>query len=282
MNKTQVTTRRQVNFHQLFKYTIYVLLCVNVFLFFQEEWLATTHLFADGISLSQTIQAFAATIDTAAWVVLLLLFELETFVLDDDKIKGALKWSLHGVRAACYLVIVYAFYGYSVKCFGLYQFTPLPAADLCALVADSSLSFMTNLDEFVSVSGDNCAALSASSQLFGINTATIATDANTLAATIRLAWVDVINSAAWLLVVLVLEIDIRLQLKGQLEGSLVSASKMIKAVLYTTLVAAAVYWGVAGKFVDFWDAFLWIVAFVFIEMNMFEWNAETAVLQEAL
>lgn len=90
MNKPQAAPRRQISFHQLFKYSVYVLLCFNVFLFFREEWQAAKHLFATGITLSQTIQAFAATIDTAAWVVLLLLFELETFVLDDAKIKGAL------------------------------------------------------------------------------------------------------------------------------------------------------------------------------------------------
>jgi hypothetical protein len=27
--------------------------------------------------------------------------------------------------------------------------------------------------------------------------------------------------------------------------------------------------------VDFWDAFLWLVAFVFIELNVFEWHKET-------
>jgi hypothetical protein len=26
---------------------------------------------------------------------------------------------------------------------------------------------------------------------------------------------------------------------------------------------------------DFWDAFMWLVAFVFIEMNLFRWQAET-------
>ena len=25
---------------------------------------------------------------------------------------------------------------------------------------------------------------------------------------------------------------------------------------------------------DFWDAFLWLVAFVFIELNVFEWRQE--------
>lgn len=134
---------------------------------------------------------------------------------------------------------------------------------------------MVDLDKFVTVNGNNCASLSASSPLFGIDTAAVATDASILAATIHLAWVDMINSATWLLVVLVLEIDVQLQLKGQLKSPLASISKLIKPVLYTTLLGAAVYWGLAGNFVDFWDAFLWIVAFVFIEMNVFEWQAET-------
>ena len=27
-------------------------------------------------------------------------------------------------------------------------------------------------------------------------------------------------------------------------------------------------------FLDFWDAFLWLVAFVFIELNVFQWREE--------
>jgi hypothetical protein len=31
-----------------------------------------------------------------------------------------------------------------------------------------------------------------------------------------------------------------------------------------------------GDFLDFWDAFIWLVAFFFIEMNLFQWQEETA------
>lgn len=48
----------------------------------------------------------------------------------------------------------------------------------------------------------------------------------------------------------------------------------IKVVLYTTLVMAAIYWGFKGDFLDFWDAALWLFAFVFIELNVFEWQQE--------
>ena len=72
----------------IFKYGIYALLTVNVFLFFQEEWLASAHTFSGGVSLDQWAEAFAATIDTGAWVVLILIFELETSVFRGRKIKG--------------------------------------------------------------------------------------------------------------------------------------------------------------------------------------------------
>jgi len=45
-------------------------------------------------------------------------------------------------------------------------------------------------------------------------------------------------------------------------------------VLYTTLALAAVYWGIEGEFLDFWDAALWLFAFVFIELNVFAWQQE--------
>jgi hypothetical protein len=34
------------------------------------------------------------------------------------------------------------------------------------------------------------------------------------------------------------------------------------------------YWGWAGDFLDFWDAFLWILAFVFIERSVFVWEKD--------
>jgi hypothetical protein len=91
----------------------------------------------------------------------------------------------------------------------------------------------------------------------------------------RLAWVDVINAGVWLLVVLLLEIDVRLQERGKFEGLALRISNLSKYALYSILLLAAVYWGIKGDFVDFWDAFLWLVAFAFIELNVFEWRKES-------
>ena len=69
-----------------------------------------------------------------------MLFELETSVLPDEKIVGRVKWALHGIRAICYVFIVYAFYGYLTELFSLYQVELIGVSDACALLgADWSL-----------------------------------------------------------------------------------------------------------------------------------------------
>ena len=55
-----------------------------------------------------------------------------------------------------------------------------------------------------------------------------------------------------------------------------AATKWFKFAVYGTLFLAAGYWGIAGSFLDFWDAALWLFAFIFIELNVFEWQAETS------
>ena len=261
---------------QIFKYSVYALLTLNVYLFFAEEWAATPHRFADGIVLSNIIEGFAATIDTAAWVILLLMFELETYVLDEQQFTKRVTWTLHGLRALCYIVIVYAAYGYLVKLIYLYGAAPLPDVnDICTLV-ESRWAYAIDFDEYAVLTAANCASFSAATEFWQYPGVEAVVDHAGLIDIIRLAWVDVINANVWLLVVLVLEIDVRLQERHKLEGIALRLSNLSKYVLYSILFLAAVYWGVKGDFVDFWDAFLWLVAFMFIELNVFEWRQEDA------
>ena len=276
MNQSSHTKYQPQRWFNVFKYTLYGCLSLNVLLFLLDEWEAASHLFADGLILAEVVEAFAATLDTAAWVVLLLMFELETCVLPDEKIKGKLKFTLHGLRVLCYLAIVYAFYGYAAKTFSLYDFDVTAATDLCALAAAHSLSFMSNLDTFVALDAGNCQSLMSGSELLMLPDSNVVTDNAALLSALKLAWTDVINAGAWLLIVFILELDVQLQLRGLLKGAILTVSKAVKAVLYLILLLAAIYWGIAGPILDFWDALLWIVAFVFIEMNMFQWQEETS------
>lgn len=270
---TLITDRGRL--FQLFKYAIYALLTANIFIFFAEEWAAAPHRFADGIAVRDIIEGFTATIDTAAWVVLLLMFELETYLLDDRHVTPRVTWTLHGFRAICYAFIVYSFYGYIIKMLFMGGAAPLAnVSDLCSIV-DGQWAYAVDLDEYEVLTTANCLTMSTAGSFLQFPAVTAVVDQPGLTEIIRLTWVDVINAGVWLLVVLILEFDVRLQEQNRLAGFALRFSSASKYVLYSTLFLAAVYWGFKGDLVDFWDAFLWLVAFIFIELNVFDWRQES-------
>ena len=259
---------------QLFKYAVYALLAMNIYWFFAEEHAAAPLRYPDGVGLANIRDAYAATIDTLAWVILLLMFELETYVLEDKHFTKPVTLTLHGFRFACFAVIVLAFFGYVDVLQFVSGATLLSGvSDVCAL-PPGEWSWPYILGEYTVITAANCAEWSTATEFFKLPDAAAVVDAAGLTDIVRLAWVDVINAAVWILVVVLLEIDVRLQEHHLLEGFALRASTAGKYVLYTTLFAAAVYWGFEGDFLDFWDAFLWLVAFVFIELNVFEWREE--------
>lgn len=271
--QTLITDRGRL--FQLFKYAVYALLTANIFIFFSQEWTASAYRFADGVALEDIILGFAATIDTAAWVVLLLMFELETYLLDDKHFTRRVTWSLHGLRAICYGFIIYSFYGYTSKLISLFGMGSMPDINnLCSLV-DGTWAYAIGYEEFVVLTTSNCLTLSDASAFMRFPDMLAVVDQAGYRNTMGLAWVDVVNSAVWLLVVLVLEIDVRLQEHNMLEGTALRLSNASKYVLYSILVLALVFWSVEGGLVDSWDSFLWLVAFVFIELNVFEWRHES-------
>jgi len=260
---------------QLFKYTVYALLAFNVVVFFSEEWAAAPHRFTNGIDLAQIIEGFAASIDTAAWVVLLLMFELETHVLEDHHFTRRVTIALHSLRAVCYAFIIYAFYGYLSKLLFQFGVAALPGvSDLCTLVTDKWV-YAVDYDEYEAITAANCTAFTDATGFYRFPGMDAVIDQAGKTEILRLALVDVINSAVWLLVVLVLEIDVRLADRELLVGTALRISNLSKIILYSALFLAAIYWGIKGDFVDFWDAFLWLVAFIFIELNVFEWQQES-------
>lgn len=275
MSKLHSAKARTLHPHTLFrafKYTIYCLLAFNIYLFFKEEYLASLQIFSDGIGFSQIIGAFSSTIDTFAWVLLLLIFELETAVIPDEKLKGGLIWALQLLKALAYGLIVYAFTGYVAK-FGYVSATlPFAAADVCALI-DQGFSWVEGADQYPALDAVSCLALQGQELLLISGTQIIGT-AEAIRAVQHLGIVDIINSADWLIVVALLELEVQLQLRNLLTESRMLMFKYAKVFLYAVLFGCAIYWGFKGDFLDFWDAFLWLVAFIFIEMNIFQWHEE--------
>lgn len=274
-------TINRYTLYQVFKYTLYIFLAMNIYWFFAEEFAANLLLYPDGVRPGDLYDAYAATVDTAAWVVLLLMFELETYILEDHHFSRPVTISLHVVRAVCYALIIRVFFGYIGNLQSVLDVSVLAGVtDLCSLVSDN-WSYSHDLEEYTLLTAANCASFSNANSFLEFADARAVVDATGHTFIVRLAWVDVINAAVWLLVVLVLEIDVRLQERNRYEGLVLRLSNITKFILYAILFVAAVYWGVYGDFVDFWDAFLWLLAFFFIEMNVVEWRQEELEEQAA-
>lgn len=262
-----------------FKYTIYLLLGVDTVLFFQEDLAASAETFGGDIGWQNLVEAFTAAIDTAAWLVLLLLFELETAVISDEKLQGSLKWLLSAVRVVCYTFIVWSFYGYISKYAVITDLLPFSIADVCSL-AGSEWTWVADLDEYPPIDAEACALLQGQ-ELLRVNGTGIIGSREALDAAASLAVIDVVNSGTWLIVVVLLEAEVWLQLKDLLTERTLKISKYVKGFFYAILFVCAIYWWFYGDFLDFWDAFLWLVAFIFIEMNIFRWHEETEAAWEA-
>ncbi|EED35416.1 hypothetical protein NOR51B_1361 [Luminiphilus syltensis NOR5-1B] len=254
---------------QAVKYFVYLALGFNIYLFLQQETATAAHSGSSEWTVTSVIAMFSATIDTIAWVVLLLLFELETAVLPDEKLVGGTKLSIHTVRLLCGLLIIFAAFGYYAEWIALLDGSPI-VGSACELVGQD-WSLMLKFDDFAELSATNC---DGTAMVNLTNLDQVVASEFTHDAAKMLASVDLINAAAWILIVIMLEIEVRLQLKGGVPARVLPVMNTAKIVLYGTLLWAAVYWGFRGDFLDFWDAALWLFAFVFIELNVFEWQNE--------
>lgn len=261
------------SFFQLFKYTIYMLIVVNIVYFLREEYLASATRFQDGLSWDKLTEAFSQFTDSFGWFILLMVLELETYIISDERLKGNLKWALNAVSGICYFFIVLAFLGYWAHMQTIFAFDPIAETNACAL-AGNGTTYAEDLYEFVELTADNCSTIPAPLyQHAGLN---IVADEAKFVELEKLAITDVINAGAWILIVVVLWIDIFLQLRGELTDKLYRWNGYVKIVLYGTLIVACGYWASLGDFMGFWDALLWILAFFFIELNLFQWHESTA------
>ena len=268
------------NIFRFYKYAIYTLLAYNAYLFFQQDLAASAETFGDTVTWRNVIEAYSATFDTVAWVLLLLIFELETAIIPDHLLKGPLKWVLKTLSGVCYFFIVYSFYGYCYKYGVINNLVPFNIDDICSLIG-TEFTYLSGLDDYLPLDQAVCTAMNGQSVMQVSGTEIIAMEP-ALTEVIRLAIIDIVNAATWLVIVVLLEVEVFLQSKDRLTNSMMIGGKYIKGFFYGLLFVCAAYWGFKGSFLDFWDAFLWLVAFIFIELNIFRWHGETEEEREHL
>jgi hypothetical protein len=265
---------------QAIKWLVYTLLIINFVFYVFEDWDRAAHTLDSGSSIVKWLSEFANTLDESAWFLLLLLFELETYVFEDDDLKGWLGRTLHAARMFCYVIIAHTIYAYTMTISGLQATTAVAdISDLCDLTGDD-ISYVYNL-EYTEINAQTCSELSGASQFFWVDEDPVVSDMAGLTLERDLAWADLAEAVIWLFILLAIETVVRLQSRGITGGALVSLLNKTKTVLYAMLIGIGVYWATLSHWLYFWDELVWIGGFAAIEMNVSQWRDELLEKKDA-
>jgi len=262
------------------KWTVYTLLIVNFAFYFLEDLERARHILHSGSSFLDLTGEFATSIDESAWFILLFMFELETYVLEDEDWKGWVAHVIRGARLACYVMLAHTIFSFSDTVADYMATVPVDnATTLCDLV-HADVSYVHNL-EYTEVNAQTCADLSAANQFYWVADDPVVTDLDSLNLERDLAWVDLAEAVIWLLILLAIEVIVRMQGHGVTRSALITTLNRVKFLLYATLIAFGVYWAWLSHWLYLWDELLWIGGFAAIEMNVSEWREEIIEKGEA-
>lgn len=259
---------------QIIKWTVYLALVINFGVYVYDDWMAYQRALADDAPWADIFEQFAITIDMAAWLGLVFLFELETYALPDEAFKGWVTKTIHSVRIVCYIGITYAAYGYTVNTLDYYDYVEVVGVTELCQIADQGRSLQLDVVAYTPITRENCASISAGAPFYRDAAEISVIDIPALDHVKKLSWVDVANSFVWLIVVFLIEIEIRMQAADRFDSRSLKSVRIFKTVFYGELIINAVIWGATGYAIYAWDAFLWIFGFWAIELNLAEWEQE--------
>tara|TARA_B100000470_G_scaffold87775_1_gene67683 strand:- start:1983 stop:2858 length:876 start_codon:yes stop_codon:yes gene_type:complete len=268
---TKAFENSSIDWFQLIKLVVYSLLLLNFALYVRNDVVIAAHTLRNGGSLIDWTRSFATTMDESAWIILIILLELETYVLSDKALTRKKMIFMQSARFICYGVLAHTLYAYGIYVYQLSGVTLIGnVSNLCQL-AGTDVSFATNL-LYTVLDASNCQNLSNGSQFYYTDPPNfiIVTDSAGLIIERQLAWVDLLEAISWLLILLTIEIMVRLQDRDISEGPVISGLNAAKVILYSLLWGAIAYWVYRGHLMFAWDEFVWIAGFVLIEMNIAE------------
>ena len=114
-----------LNTLQLLKLVVYSLLIFNFFLYIRDDFVTSSHTLRSGSTFLEITRSFATTIDESAWITLLLLFELETYLLSDDPLSRSKALLMQVIRLICYVSLAHTLYAWFGNLMELYASVPI-------------------------------------------------------------------------------------------------------------------------------------------------------------
>jgi len=258
---------------QIVKWVVYALLIVNfVFYLIEDVRRAAFTLQASSTFLDWT-SAFATSIDESAWFILLAMFEVETYVLEDENLTGWVTTVLHGARLVCTVMIGHTIYAFTIIVISLQPTVPVEGISSLCDMTDADVSYVYNL-EYTEINEQTCGEISDASEFFWVAEDPVVSDMAGLNLERNLAWADLAEVVLWVLIIIAIEVVVRLQGRGIAGGTIISTANALTIIFYIALIALGVYWATVSHWLYLWDELVWIGGFAAIEMNLNEWRDE--------
>ena len=253
------------------KAALYALLLANFGYYLFEDWSRTSFSLTEAASSYDWMREFNTSLDEVAWFTLLLIFELETYVLDESGWSPGLARIVLLIKAITFCLIGHTLYvNFTALTEILGPVSASAVSDLCELT-DTGQSWLFNL-EYTLITSETCDVLPQAPQYWVIPGEPVVTSSAGLDLARRLRC-DFMETA-WLSVGAAMEAAIRITDRGVTSGSAVTALGWLKFGLYALILALGTYWAYYGHWVYLWDEFLWIFGFAFLEVNLDGWRDE--------
>jgi len=258
---------------QAIKWTVYTLLIINWIYYIFEDAGRAAHTLHAGSTFLDWTSEFATSIDESAWFILLFMFELETYIVDEKNWKGWLAHAVRGARLFCFALIAHTIYAFLIV---VTELQPTVAVEdvssLCEMV-NEDVSYVYNL-EYTEVNEQTCGDLSNETQFYWMADDPIVSDMAGLELERDLALADLAEAVIWLLILLAIETTVRLQDRGVTGGALLTTANGASKLMFLSLVGIGIYWANLSHWLYLWDELVWILGFAAIEMNISQWHDE--------
>ena len=265
---------------QTIKWIVYALLIVNFIFYIIEDTRRASFTLHAGSTLLDWTGAFATSIDLAAWFILLAMFEIETYVLEDEDLQRPIGKVLHGVRMICILMIAHTIYAFSIYVADLRPTIAVEHINNACDLVPEEVSFVYNL-EYTDITADNCSEFADVDTFYRVGNDPVVSDRAGLELERNLGMADLVEAVAWILVLVAIEMTVRLQGRGITEGTVFTVAATTKLLLYALLIGIGIYWASLSHWLYLWDELLWIGGFAAIEMNLSEWREEISERAQA-
>ena len=258
---------------QAIKWTVYTLLIINWIYYIFEDAGRAAHTLHAGSTFLDWTSEFATSIDESAWFILLFMFELETYIVDEKNWKGWLAHAVRGARLFCFALIAHTIYAFLIVVTELQPTVAVEdVSNLCDMV-NEDVSYVYNL-EYTEVNEQTCGDLSSETQFYWLADDPIVSDMAGLELERDLAIVDLAEAVIWLLILLAIETSVRLQDRGVTGGTLLTTANGASKLMFLSLIGIGIYWANLSHWLYLWDELVWILGFAAIEMNISQWHDE--------